>query len=350
MRFQWIKGFSTSLRSVSIPFKRESGSQVQSNRQNVRANGNVSIPFKRESGSQVLPRRFTARNRTRFQFPSNGKVDLKFSYVGHPQAYVKLFQFPSNGKVDLKFLSIRLWMTASCFNSLQTGKWISREKDNTYVWNTEVSIPFKRESGSQASRDIWMACATYSFNSLQTGKWISSSQQGITHTLVYAGVSIPFKRESGSQVWISVVAVRTMYFVSIPFKRESGSQAFMSNRYTMPWWVSIPFKRESGSQVRDFRVFLPPFLHVSIPFKRESGSQEKMRLTDAREIILFQFPSNGKVDLKDDSRIAWRLQKTMFQFPSNGKVDLKPGRAIMPSGSCGRFNSLQTGKWISSKW
>ena len=39
---------------------------------------------------------------TEFQFPSNGKADLKFVGAFAPDT-VAMFQFPSNGKADLKY-------------------------------------------------------------------------------------------------------------------------------------------------------------------------------------------------------------------------------------------------------
>ena len=63
---------------VSIPFKRESGSKVQSERdERVLTMLIVSIPFKRESGSKAdvaIAQYVTA---VAFQFPSNGKADPK---------------------------------------------------------------------------------------------------------------------------------------------------------------------------------------------------------------------------------------------------------------------------------
>ena len=94
----------------------------------------------------------------RFQFPSNGKADRK-SEAFDPEEWGARFQFPSNGKADRKRKG------AICYEG---------EDD------TEVSIPFKRESGSQVK-------------SIRQRKWIGHER-----------VSIPFKRESGSQDMNSV--------------------------------------------------------------------------------------------------------------------------------------------------
>ena len=113
-----------------------------------------------------------------FQFPSNGKGDRKeIEHVFHNIGMV--FQFPSNGKGDRKQTTSPHTdgRTSASFNSLQTGKGIAskQEIDEARLEILKaVSIPFKRESGSQArfSR-FWK---------------------------LHKPVSIPFKRERGSQV------------------------------------------------------------------------------------------------------------------------------------------------------
>ena len=90
------------------------------------------------------------------------------------------FQFPSNGKVYLKSVKIIQKFMKIGFNSLQTGKCISRLKPITrQETETHVSIPFKRESVSQVPRHGHQRIRCPSFNSLQTGKCISS-QSGIS--------------------------------------------------------------------------------------------------------------------------------------------------------------------------
>ena len=136
----------------------------------------VSIPFKRESVFRAVTDEFLTNNAGEFQFPSNGKVyseyirekDLKVGdrvYVSIPFKRESVFrdmgrvigtggqtikfQFPSNGKVyseatiDQEFEG-----SLYCFNSLQTGKCIQSAPSNppTAPTNSQVSIPFKRES------------------------------------------------------------------------------------------------------------------------------------------------------------------------------------------------------------
>ena len=146
--------------------------------------------------------------------------------MGLPQE--DLFQFPSNGKVEPK------WTTSYIVRAGPICK---------------VSIPFKRESGAKedtlsdesahsrnefqfpsngkvepkASSESLIWQCFKGFNSLQTGKW---SQRPDTHVPCTPGrlrVSIPFKRESGAKVRMHA-SVTVQNSVSIPFKRESGAK------------------------------------------------------------------------------------------------------------------------------
>ena len=112
---------------------------------------------------------------SRFQFPSNGKADCKDMWQIFKVTPIIEFQFPSNGKADRKE-SIRLARAIKrfVFNSLQTGKRIQSIKERSMLRVSE------------------------SFNSLQTGTRI----QRAAFSMVLASttlVSIPFKRERGSQ-------------------------------------------------------------------------------------------------------------------------------------------------------
>ena len=136
------------MRFVSIPFKRESGSKVYTLVTKKRVS-TVSIPFKRESGSKV------------------DEITVKTGEV--------LFQFPSNGKADPKSVTEferYLWLYEG-FNSLQTGKRIQSQLWFSYGHLQDVSIPFKRESGSKVfDEEIDVVDRHDGFNSLQTGKRI----------------------------------------------------------------------------------------------------------------------------------------------------------------------------------
>ena len=122
------------IKRVSIPFKRESGSKVntisprrsgcmrsfnslQAGKRIQRwswkhisslATGRVSIPFKRESGSKVGRKVHQDRRSGKyfvFNSPSSGKADPKSSKVWSNILTKKVFQFPSSGKADPKKIS-----------------------------------------------------------------------------------------------------------------------------------------------------------------------------------------------------------------------------------------------------
>ena len=60
-------------------------------------------------------------------------------------------------------------------------------------------------------------------------------------------------------------------------------------------------------------------MKVSIPFKRESVSKGYGNSAGCEPVLLFQFPSNGKVYPKTNPmRVI--APDPGFQFPSNGKV------------------------------
>ena len=89
----------------------------------------------------------------------------------------RLFQFPSNGKGYRKPTGIQVQIVGRMsFNSLQTGKGIARRSSCcSNSTRSRVSIPFKRERGSQVfSIGSHYTKSVTSFNSLQTGKGIAS--------------------------------------------------------------------------------------------------------------------------------------------------------------------------------
>ena len=91
---------------------------------------------------------------------------------------------------------------------------------------TRVSIPFKRERGSQVY-------------------WINPSYSLEKHIKFL----FPSNGKGDRKFVVAIVVAMVRYFVSIPFKRERVSQAqpelIIDFRISK---VSIPFKRESGSQ------------------------------------------------------------------------------------------------------
>ena len=212
------------------------------------------------------------------------------------------FQFPSNGKAY--------------------HKWGNSFVENTL---TEVSIPFKRESVSQASRLKWAhspkrlfqfpsngkayhkvlgidpgIAHTGRFNSLQTGKRITRM-----NLWQYLLCIDQFQFPSNGKAYHKVAAAKEHYINTLSFnslqtgKRitsanvrprgqggvsqfqfpSNGKAYHKAERLGRKWIgidVSIPFKRESVSQVKIHDAFPCEPFEVSIPFKRESVSQEHL--------------------------------------------------------------------------
>ena len=129
---------------VSIPFKRESVSQVPTiSTYRTLVTKEVSIPFKREGGSQVCA----------------------FSILVLSPSV--MFPFPSNGKADRKGYGVGRWRDAiNRFNSLQTGRRIAsmRLLYSCLESKRYVSIPFKREGGSQG---VWRGTLERCYQSFQ---------------------------------------------------------------------------------------------------------------------------------------------------------------------------------------
>ena len=188
------------------------------------------------------------------------------------------------------------------FNSLQTGKRITRcPLCRRAVSHVRVSIPFKRESGSQVAQARRLSRArSWLFQFPSNGK-ADHKRWERTHTRDYE------------------------HTVSIPFKRESGSQGYGIRRTKTahPHGVSIPFKRESGSQV------LRAGIEASAAYGFNSLQTGKritstcIRLSSSA-LARFQFPSNGKADHKRSTFVGCKSRQDSFQFPSNGKADHKP--------------------------
>ena len=145
--------------------------------------------------------------------------------------------------------------------------------DRSTHCHEHVSIPFKRESVSQADNPTdEQVDKMVAFQFPSNGKAYHKKPIA-TRMASSSSVSIPFKRESVSQDFRNCQYCRSQRQVSIPFKRESVSQEFQGvNVDEKDRPVSIPFKRESVSQAMRCRYARCRF-HVSIPFKRESVSQ-----------------------------------------------------------------------------
>ena len=192
------------------------------------------------------------------------------------------------------------------FHSLQTGKRISRLiEDLPYIDQNDVSIPFKRESVSQATGLTTDASNQISFHSLQTGKRISREGFDAPNAdcIVF---QFPSNGKAYLKLW-SVWANLQRYRVSIPFKRESVSQAKKGEiDESTKCKVSIPFKRESVSQDRKSTI---SYLNANGFNSLQTGKRISRIRKHGRKWglfrITFQFPSNGKAYLKHDSSNRW---------------------------------------------
>ena len=284
----------TKVRSVSIPFKRESvskgwstsddvpgsrkgfnslqtGKCIQSfgsniNRSTISA---VSIPFKRESVSKGFGATRVIFDSYRFNSLQTGKcIQSMFTVAIHTLFLCDVFQFPSNGKVYPK-----------CVRK-------SRYK------RCEVSIPFKRESVSKGTK----------YKPLDTHK--------------------KFQFPSNGKVYPKCVR-KSRYKrceVSIPFKRESVSKAnFLGfGRNAFCRFNSL----QTGKCIQS-RKIKRIVAGVDSEFQFPSNGKVYPKLTPTvgrMKGTEFQFPSNGKVYPKASGGTIFDYQGYEFQFPSNGKV------------------------------
>ena len=116
----------------------------------------VSIPFKRESVSELLTEKDSARQSSYvFQFPSNGKAYLN-DFLREMNIAIgdgtDKFQFPSNGKAYLnRNTNIGLMPKRDCVSIPFKRESVSEPKNERIANAAEVnvSIPFKRESVSE---------------------------------------------------------------------------------------------------------------------------------------------------------------------------------------------------------
>ena len=173
-------------------------------------------------------------------------------------------------------MRLKTRLSRTCFNSLQTGKCIQSVFGGSNQRNNQVSIPFKRESGSKDKFDSSQGTRFSSFNSLQTGKWIQRESKKYISSWWYS-VSIPFKRESVSKekIWFYVFHLET--YVSIPFKRESGSK--------------VECLYQGSKVIKGFNSL-----------QTGKGIQSEPPRIETKNLHEFQFPSNGKVYPKFPSR------------------------------------------------
>ena len=234
-----------------------------------------------------------------------------------------LFQFPSNGKADPKNPSVA----------------------KHFGLDYQVSIPFKRESGSKdelIQQTIYQD--DYEFQFPSNGKADPKLANSETGYPVDMRVSIPFKRESGSKVnghHIGLLAPNKFQFPSngkadpktllpvshrmrhqrlgfnslqtgkrIQRQKKSGGTVISLCFNSLQTGKRIQSSRGIGAEYGKNKFQFPsngkayPKVYperitindktVSIPFKRESGSKDLQYRSLQSPLIKFQFPSNGK--------------------------------------------------------
>ena len=168
----------------------------------------------------------------KFPFPSNGKAYPK-QHRHKVDRRDCWFPFPSNGKAYHKKRRM-LWNNLpfySCFHSLPTGKRITR------AWLISISLMrmsfHSLPTGKRITscyRRLPRSEGVRCFHSLQTGKRITSSDQYQWEWESFSCVSIPFKRESVSQaIWLRICTrVMRSSFHSLQTGKCIASEQFES--------------------------------------------------------------------------------------------------------------------------
>ena len=188
----------------------------------------VSIPSKREGGSQD-PNGDENLNNFTFQFPSNGKADRKRWGPPTKSKTVSSFNSLQTGRRIARLLYEIQLPDMPSFNSLQTGRRIASSCD----WCLIIfSVSFQFPSNGKAYRKCghrFRRGEFFCFNSLQTGRRIAS-----TITLFIEEETVfqfPSNGKADRKVALDYLAVGIDPEVSIPFKREGGSQVQLTESW-----------------------------------------------------------------------------------------------------------------------
>ena len=291
-----------------------------------------------------------------FPFPSNGKVHRKFAEKIKAETHLPV-SIPFKRKVHRKRIDdpsiANNWCCVSIpFKRESASK--ALEHRVAVLRDNKVSIPFKRESASKA---IWRkvcGCRRCEFQFPSNGKVHRKKKAGwYTESIFPVIVSIPFKRESASKVdedW----DVLMLTHCEFPFPSNGKVHRKGPSKNGFPRFIEFPFPsngkvhRKLHSPRRSQRQ-----KRVSIPFKRESASKVRKKLFPATSIryrakTCFNSLQTGKCI---ESKYCFMHEVphiVVFQFPSNGKVHRKSEKVVFRTIQlC--FNSLQTGKCIERK-
>ena len=201
----------------------------------------VSIPFKREGVSKVETHREKLTEHAKFQFPSNGKA--------HSDSQTRLTA-----------------TVGTSFNSLQTGRHIQTYQRCLQGFQEvkEFQFPSNGKAHSDDEPIYFRITDENGFNSLQTGRHIQT--QPITNAEIEAvSFQFPSNGKAHSDITIAVLA-QCLVAVSIPFKREGTFRLFAA-ALTIPYKTLFQFpsngkahsddNEKSASRVRDVLFQFP---------------------------------------------------------------------------------------------
>ena len=184
-----------------------------------------------------------------------------------------LFQFPSNGKVDTKFSRCgHAFLGVTCFNSLQTGRCIQSDSIVFHRLHYHVSIPFKRE-GVYKEAEARKATEGIRFQFPSNGKVYTK----VFLFLVFVFAAPPFQFPSNGKVYPKLYSEHINVLYS-KFQFPSNGKVY-PKKAAME--LVVVLNPTGFNSLQTGRCIQRP--HFECPIKKE---------------FEFQFPSNGKVYTK----------------------------------------------------
>ena len=237
-----------------------------------------------------------------FQFPSNGKVD---SNTKRP------VRLTITGSESFNSLQTGKWIqtqgnignaetTRKRFNSLQTGKWIQTSHPGTNEVEFRIMFQFpsngKVDSNRVAKLNVYSLDRTC-FNSLQTGKWIQTRILLQLPSFLAFEFQFPSNGKVDSNKYHGVKIQKRGASFQFPSNGKVDSNVTVQIEEPLEAEFQFPSNGKVDSNVLLIKIwgFCP--VVVSIPFKRESGFKRfLLGIGKFFQEEMFQFPSNGKVD------------------------------------------------------
>ena len=259
---------------VSIPFKRESLSQVFSNYGYPHKTFSFhSLQTGKPIASSIMNTRTFRRDQVSIPFKRES-VSQEFPWQTHFTTTSSCFHSLQTGKRISSNAVPAVTVGVLCFHSLQTGKRITRKLRSALTrtrWR--VSIPFKRESVSQAGFRFTKVGIDWSFHSLQTGKRITRSQCNFCVCESRHGFPFP----SNGKAYHKKTTQSKIKSVRQSFHSLQTGKRITSRSYSriLPKRQSFQFP-SNGKAYHKHWIIAGTLIvdQVSIPFKRESVSQE----------------------------------------------------------------------------